>query len=480
MGDGNYHDDVRTAQESIGTTRAADTAFDYSARATSGHHTGVHPDLNPRHPRHLVRESNDTEEHPLTTPIAVVMDVTKSRGNDARVIYEQVPSFLGAIKVSGIVTDPQILWVAVGDANTDRAPLQVGHFESDRRIDLWLRYIWMEGGGGGTGEESYELAAYKLARQTRLDANDKRNVKAFCFITGDEAPYPVVSREFVKQHMGDELPADLPTEQIFEELQRKYHVFLIFPRATMAQRQGAIDEEIRQRLVLAGGRFDKVSIRASLLWDNRNDLDLHCITPGGEHICYSHKNSRCGGELDVDRNVRGEDPKPVENIRWPKGLAKPGRYQFYVENYRYHERDQGPIPFRAELDIDGKIETFKGEIPAGATHEKSRIVLFDFVYKPGDAEQVDQHANYEDAVILDKWGKYLPKTHILRIQDPASCVEVMLGAMALQSGKQTLDQFAAGMVERRVPADRQRDVREALELFARQGVFHEVAGDLFV
>src|SRR5262245_54461973 len=112
MGGGNYHDDVRTAEESIGTTRAADHAFDYSARATSGHPTGVHPDLNPLHPRHTIRECNDTAEHPNTTPIAVVMDVTKSRGNDARVIYGQVPSFLGAIKVSGIVPDPQILWVA--------------------------------------------------------------------------------------------------------------------------------------------------------------------------------------------------------------------------------------------------------------------------------------------------------------------------------------------------------------------------------
>src|SRR5262249_43049995 len=179
------------------------------------------------------------------------------------------------------------------------------------------------------------------------------------------------SRDFVKQYMGDDLPADLTTEQIFAELQRKYHVFLIFPRATMEQRQASIDEEIRQRLRLAGGRFDQISIRASLLWDNRNDLDLHCITPAGEHICFSSKQSRCGGELDVDRNVRGEDPKPVENIRWPKGMAQPGRYRFYVENYRYHERELSAIPFRAELDVEGKIETFKGVIPAGTTHEQS-------------------------------------------------------------------------------------------------------------
>ena len=27
-------------------------------------------------------------------------------------------------------------------------------------LDQWLKELWLEGGGGGTGEESYELAAY--------------------------------------------------------------------------------------------------------------------------------------------------------------------------------------------------------------------------------------------------------------------------------------------------------------------------------
>lgn len=475
MGAGSYHSDVRTARSSIGTTRESTQAFDYHSSATTGKVNSVHPDLNIFG---KVREACDSKEHPDSTPIAVCMDVTSSRGRDARAIYEQVPAFLGAIQVGSIVPDPQILWAAFGDATHDKAPLQIGQFESDRRIDENLKRIWMEEGGGGTGEESHELVAWYLANKTKLDAN-KRGKKGFAFYTSDEAPYPTVSRAFVKTHIGDSLPADVPTVDVFKALQLKYHTFLIFPRATMEERKAAIDSEIRQRLQLAGGRFDKVSIRASLIWDNRNDLDLHCLTPAGEHIYFGTMKSRCGGELDVDRNRSGETNKPVENIRWAQGTAREGRYRFYVENFRYWESSQAEIPFRAELDVNGEIQHFEGKTKRGATGSESRVELFDFVYKADSKAETDNRAAYTDAVVLEKWGRYIPACNILRVKDPASSVEVMLGAMALQNGTLTLEQFVANMKQRKVAADRRADVEEALKSFANQGVFHEVDKDLF-
>ncbi len=57
---------------------------------------------------------------------------------------------------------------------------------------------------------------------------------------------------------------------------------------------------------------------------------------------------------------------------------------------------------------------------------------------------------------------------------------VMLGAMALRGGTcPTLEDFLANMKQRRVPAERRRDVEQALQLFAQQGVFTEVPGSLF-
>ena len=149
---------------------------------------------------------------------------------------------------------------------------------------------------------------------------------------------------------------------------------------------GGIDAEMRRRVEEAGGKYDDVDIRASLLWDNRNDLDLHAVTPKGEHVYFGERRSRCGGELDVDRNIGGETTTPVENIRWPKGRALAGRYRFYVRNFRFWEHDRRPTPFRVELEVNGDVLHFESTIsPRGETSAASDVTVCDFRYEPGKA-----------------------------------------------------------------------------------------------
>ena len=84
-------------------------------------------------------------------------------------------------------------------------------------------------------------------------------------------------------------------------------------------------KELQARLDREGARSGDVQI--SLMWDNYNDLDLHVVCPSGERIHGGNKISECGGELDVDANVRPETKKPVENIVWPDFKAPPGEYK---------------------------------------------------------------------------------------------------------------------------------------------------------
>ena len=115
------------------------------------------------------RESRDSVEHPDSNAIIISLDVTGSMGTVPRVLQTKLPQLLGLLTRKGYATDPHIMFGAIGDATCDRVPLQVGQFESDNRMDEQLRTIFLEGNGGGQKSESYELAAYFVARQKAAD-----------------------------------------------------------------------------------------------------------------------------------------------------------------------------------------------------------------------------------------------------------------------------------------------------------------------
>ncbi|GAA3091673.1 hypothetical protein [Streptosporangium carneum] len=222
MGSGIWSTDVYAAATSYRAARGA-SAFAYS---DSGART-VHDDLNPYGV--AARESRDSDEHPNTLAVAVLFDVTGSMGGVPRTLQTKLPDLLGLLLRKGYATDPQILFGAIGDATCDRAPLQIGQFESDNRMDEDLGKILLEGGGGGQKTESYELAMYFMARHTSLDCFEKRGRRGYLFVIGDELPYPKVSRRQVQQVIGDRLGQDVPTREIVAELTRTYDVYYILP-----------------------------------------------------------------------------------------------------------------------------------------------------------------------------------------------------------------------------------------------------------
>lgn len=224
MGSGRWSTNVYDA---AATYRAASgkSAFAYS----DGGARKAHPALEPKGV--TTRESRDSAEHPQSTPIAVLFDVTGSMGAVPRTLQAKLPQLLGLLTRKGYATDPHIMFGAVGDATCDRVPLQAGQFESDNRMDDDLARIVLEGGGGGQKKESYELAMYFMARHTDLDSVTKRGRRGYLFLIGDEMPYPRVNPREVKQFIGDELTEPISTEAIIAELRRTFDVYYLIPAA---------------------------------------------------------------------------------------------------------------------------------------------------------------------------------------------------------------------------------------------------------
>src|SRR5205814_1656783 len=157
----------------------------------------------------IVRESRDSDEHPESLPIAVFFDVTGSMGWVPRELQKKLPKLFGLLLQKGYVEHPQVLFGAIGDAYVDRVPLQIGQFESDNRSDENLETFILEGGGGGGNHESYNLAAYYMARHTALDSVEKRGKRGYLFFIGDERLYSTIEHTQVARLIGDGLEEDL-------------------------------------------------------------------------------------------------------------------------------------------------------------------------------------------------------------------------------------------------------------------------------
>jgi hypothetical protein len=231
MGNGYWSDDAyRAAATFRARTGSADFAYRASTKSRPASEWKAHPDLDPLDVG--VRESRDSAEHPQSTPIVVMFDVTGSMGSVPVAMQKQLSKLHGLLLRKGYATDPQIMFGAIGDAETDYVPLQVGQFESDNRMDDQLRNILLEGNGGGQKTESYELAAYFLARHTATDAWDKRGRKGYVFLIGDEMNKRSLKARHIREVIGDEVRRDLDPRSVYRELQKRWEVFYILPRQT--------------------------------------------------------------------------------------------------------------------------------------------------------------------------------------------------------------------------------------------------------
>ena len=124
------------------------------------------------------------------------------------------------------------------------------------------------------------------------------------------------------------------------------------------------NDDLDKRLEREGGKSG--SVQVSLAWDDYNDLDLHLFCPSGERIYFNNRNSECGGELDVDMNVKPVSNNPVENVVWTSEPPK-GTYKVGVHFYKHHRKrkTKKTCKFRVRVSLYGKIQEYSGTIKYG-------------------------------------------------------------------------------------------------------------------
>lgn len=216
MGSSSWNSNDWAAFSTVTKTKTVDQVFDQY---------GLNAALNPFGLR--MRESRDSAANPEAHAIIVAADVTASMGklSDA-LVRTGVGVLVEELLARRPVKNPQVMCMGVGDAYArDKAPLQVTQFEPDIKIAEQLSQIWLEGGGGGNGGESYHLAWYFAARHTSIDCFEKRQKKGYLFTVGDENPHQVLTREQVKRVFGDDIERDLTSAELLTMASRHYHVF---------------------------------------------------------------------------------------------------------------------------------------------------------------------------------------------------------------------------------------------------------------
>ena len=151
---GAYDDHIRAK------AAAGSSTFSYSDAQTAGTRV-VHPDLDPRRLNsfgQLIRESLDSDEHPDSMPIVVVLDVTGTMSSVVYAIHASLKNLYNLLLTKGYVQHPQIMFMAVGDSSISGARICVS-----RSTRAWWR-------GGGSSRSCAGPPKSMMCRRISITA----------------------------------------------------------------------------------------------------------------------------------------------------------------------------------------------------------------------------------------------------------------------------------------------------------------------
>lgn len=223
MGGGTWtvqsYDSVTRSKIDSGTT------FAYTSYAKTHGVREAHEDLRIiKDGQILTRESRDSDEHPMSTPIVIGFDVTGSMGDNPYILLKSLKGLFGMLVRKGVVSDPQVAIGAYGDTWCDSVPIQFSQFESDNRIDDNLDNVYVERGGGGNHGETSTALVWYVANHVVSDAWEKRGRRGYLFLIGDECALPVDADAASKYLMAE---GEITPEDAFNAAMPKWDTYFL-------------------------------------------------------------------------------------------------------------------------------------------------------------------------------------------------------------------------------------------------------------
>lgn len=160
-------------------------------------------------------------------PLVIAVDVTGSMGEWPAVIFSKLP-YLEHEGKEYLGEGLEISFAAIGDYFSDKYPLQVQPFVKGKELTTCLKKLINEQGGGGSSQESYDLAALYYGRKCETPNAIQKPI--FIFV-GDEGIYSIVDDKAATDLCHVDVPADdkkkLTPTRVFGELQEKFSVYIV-------------------------------------------------------------------------------------------------------------------------------------------------------------------------------------------------------------------------------------------------------------
>lgn len=160
--------------------------------------------------------------------LVIVADQTGSMADWPAVMFSKLPYLDHEAREEYLGTDVEFSFAAIGDArstgtNKEDYPLQIRPFSKGADMKSELEALIMEKKGGGTKQETYELAALYYARNASLP----NAVNPIIIFIGDESPYDMITKADAKQYARIDIESNITTKRVFDELKQKFAVYLV-------------------------------------------------------------------------------------------------------------------------------------------------------------------------------------------------------------------------------------------------------------